>query len=242
MENTKKTPEWWRGLLGIELSPVSHRERLISALGACMGMMLVYGITRAVLGPSHALIVAAPIGATVVLLFAIPHSAMSQPWPVIGGYAISTSIGVACATLVPNELVAAGLAVGISVALMHYLRCLHPPGGAIALMAVIGGDQIRGLGFNLVLTPVLLNVLCVVMVAIAFGAFFPWRRYPAILGRAKARTVPEANNYPAITHEDFVYALTQIDSFIDVSEEDVLRIYALATRRHPPRETHGEQD
>jgi CBS-domain-containing membrane protein len=82
----------WRGLFGIELSPVSHRERLISALGAAIGIALVYGITRAVLGPGHALILAAPIGATAVLLFAIPHGAMSQPWPVVGGYAISTTI------------------------------------------------------------------------------------------------------------------------------------------------------
>jgi len=241
MAMAKETVAWWRGLLGIELSPVSHRERLISALGACIGMMLVYAMTRAVFGPGHALVVAAPVGATAVLLFAIPHSAMSQPWPVVGGYAISTTVGVACAMLVPNELVAAGLAVGLSVAFMHYLHCLHPPGGAIALMAVIGGDPIRQMGFNFVVAPVLINVLIVVAAAIVFGAFFPWRRYPAILGRAHTRVVPDENAYQAITHEDFVYALTQIDSFIDVSEEDILRIYALATQRKPRTGTSGEQ-
>lgn len=227
----------WRGLLGIELSPVSHRERLISALGAAIGIALVYGITRSVLGPGHALILAAPIGATAVLLFAIPHGAISQPWPVVGGYAISTTIGVICAMLVPDEIVASGVAVGLSIAFMHYLRCLHPPGGAIALMAVIGGEQIRGLGFSLVLAPVLLNVLVILLMAIVCGAFFPWRRYPAALGRIRTTVTSERNAHQAISHEDFVYALSQIDSFIDASEEDVLRIYALATGRDSRHES-----
>ncbi len=228
--------EGWRRLLGIELSPVSHRERLVSAVGACLGIMLVYAISAALLGPHHALIVAAPIGATAVLVFAIPHGAMSQPWPVVGGYAVSTTLGVACATLVPNQVLAAGLAVGLSVAAMHYLRCIHPPGGAMALLSVVGGQQIRELGFGLVLAPVLTNVLIVVLAAVVFGACLPWRRYPAILTRGRVQSASESNNYQAISHEDFVYALTQIDSFLDVSEEDVLRIYALATGRSHRRE------
>ncbi len=226
----------WRGLLGIEASPVSHRERLISALGASIGVIIVYAVTLALLGPTHAPLLAAPIGATAVLLFAVPHSALSQPWPVIAGYAISTTIGVACATWLPNELLAAGAAVGGSVAAMYYLRCIHPPSGAIALMAVIGGDPIRALGFGFVLVPVLINVLAVVLVAIAFNALFAWRRYPAILSRSNTREAPVVKGYGAISHEDFVYALTEMESFIDVSEEDLLRIYALATGRNPKAE------
>lgn len=232
MDKAIHTFEWWRGLLGIELSPVSHRERLISALAACVGMMVVYGISRTMLAPAQALVLVAPIGATAVLLFAIPHGAMSQPWPVIGGYAISTAIGVACAMLISNEIAAAGVAVGLSVALMHYLRCLHPPGGAIALMAVVGGEPVRELGFGLILAPVLLNAFVMLLAAVLCGALFSWRRYPAILNRARSPNRPEPDAYQPISHEDFVYALTQIDSFIDVSEEDVLRIYALATGRN----------
>lgn len=222
--------KWWHQWLGIELSPVSHRERILSALGACLGMALVFWVSALVLGPDHGPLVAAPIGATAVLLFAIPHGAMSQPWPVLGGYAISATIGVACATFMPNESLAGAVAVGLSVALMHYLRCLHPPGGAIALLAVVGGEGIRQLGFGLVLVPVLLNVLIVLAAAIVFGSVFPWRRYPAALGGANVRAA-RPDGYQDISHEDFVYALSQIDSFIDVSEDDLLRIYSLATGR-----------
>ena len=228
-----RTLDWWRGLLGVEFSPVSHRERLISALGACLSMMFVYAMTLALLGPSHAPIMAAPIGATAVLLFAVPHGALSQPWPVIGGYLVSTAIGVACATWVPNEMLAAGLAVGLAVAAMHYLRCIHPPGGAMALLAVIGGEQIHALGFRLVLAPVLINALFVVVAAIAFNALFAWRRYPAVLAHGKVAASPAPAERRAISHEDFVYALSEMDSFIDVGEEDLLRIYALATGHHP---------
>jgi CBS-domain-containing membrane protein len=229
----KRTSNWWRGILGIELSPVSHRERLVSALGACIALSLVYGVSAAMLGAAHAPFLVASMGATAVLLFAVPHGALSQPWPVIGGNAISGAIGVACAMLVPNEAIAAGLAVGLAVAAMHYLRCIHPPGGAAALLAVIGGDPVHALGFRFVLAPVLLNVAIILVVAVGFNAIFHWRRYPAYLAHKEAATPPRTQGPAAISHEDFVYALTQMDSFIDVSEDDLLRIYALATGRHP---------
>jgi hypothetical protein len=69
--------------------------------------------------------------------------------------------------------------------------------------------------------------------AVAFNGLFPWRRYPAALVRPAETPAPMVvDTYAAISHEDFVYALTQLDSIIDVSEEDLLRIYALATGRH----------
>jgi len=225
----------WRALLGIEPSATSHRERLISALGASISIMIVYAVTDALLGPGNIVLMAAPIGATALLLFAAPHSALSQPWPVMGGYAISTALGVCCALLVPNQAVASGLAVGLAVAAMYYLRCLHPPGGAMALLAVIGGEQVHRLGFHFVLVPAMANVAIILLVAIAFNALLPWRRYPAVFARRTPQPLPLAGGYEAISHEDFVYALTQVESFIDVSEDDLLRIYALATGRHPPR-------
>jgi CBS domain-containing membrane protein len=227
-----KTAAWWRALLGIELSPVSHRERLVSALGACLGLALVFAISRAVVGPDAAPLVATSMGASAVLLFAVPHGALSQPWPVLGGNVLSAAIGVACAALLPSEWLAGAVAVGLAVIVMHYLRCIHPPGGATALLAVVGGAPVHALGFRYVLTPILLNVTAILLAATAYNALFSWRRYPASLARREARPQPAAA--PAsISHEDFVYALTQMDSFIDISEDDLLRIYALATGRHP---------
>jgi len=224
----------WRRLLGLEYATVSHRERLVSALGGFIGLAAVYGISRAVVGETGAVFMTLSVGASAVLLFAVPHGQLAQPWPLIGGQIVSAVAGVACARLIDDPLAASATALGVAIGGMHYLRCVHPPGGATALSAVLGGEAVRALGFGFVLAPVLLNVAVLLGTAIAFNAFFPWRRYPAALA-TRRESAPDAA-YGPISHEDFVYALTQVDSFIDVSEEDLLRIYTLATGR-----ARGEQ-
>src|SRR5690625_7670775 len=88
----------------------------------------------------------ASMGATAVLLFAVPHGALSQPWAVVGGHVVSAIVGVTCQLLIPNLFWAAALSGGVAVAAMYYLRCIHPPGGATALAAVIGGPELPALG------------------------------------------------------------------------------------------------
>lgn len=221
----------WLKLLGIELSPVSHRERLVSALGGFVAIFAVYWTSQRVLGPAASPILVLSMGSTAAMLFAVPHGALSQPWPLLGGHLVSGLIGIACLLWVPDPMLAASLATGLALGAMHYLRCIHPPGGATALAAVLGGAPVQALGFGFVLMPVLFNVLVLLVVAVAFNALFPWRRYPVSLARHTAMA-EAVTGYEAISHEDFVYALTQVDSFIDVSEQDLLRIYSLATGRH----------
>ncbi|MDP3514947.1 MAG: HPP family protein [Sulfuritalea sp.] len=222
----------WQKMLGIELSPVSHRERLISGLGGFVGLLLVFALSRSLLDPGAGPILMLSIASSAVLLFAVPHGALSQPWPVLGGHLVAAAIGVACVRHVPDPLLAASLATGLAIGAMHYLRCIHPPAAATALAAVLGNEQVRALGYGFLVAPVLLNVLIILAVAVAFNALFPWRRYPAFLARRSAMATAASAGYEAISHEDFVFALTQMDSFIDVSEEDLLRIYSLATGRH----------
>lgn len=222
----------WQRMLGIELSPVSHRERLVSALGGFVGILAVFWISRLTLDGAASPILMLSMGSTAALLFAVPHSALSQPWPLLGGHLVSGLIGIACLRYVPDPMLAASLATGLAVGAMHYLRCIHPPAGATALAAALGNDSIRAMGFAFIVAPLLLNVAIILVAAIAFNALFPWRRYPAYLARRAAPALPAAAGYEAISHEDFVFALTQMDSFIDVSEEDLLRIYSLATGSH----------
>jgi CBS-domain-containing membrane protein len=216
--------------LGIEFSPVSHAERLISALGGFLAILLILVISsRFVDGPGVALIVAS-MGASAVLLFAAPHGALAQPWNVIGGHLVSAVTGVACARYIPGTELAAAASVGLAIGAMHYLRCIHPPGGATALTAVIGGAGIEALGYQYIFTPVLLNVAVILLVAVLFNALFHWRRYPAAVSGKPPLPALTTEPYAPVTHADLVYALSQIDSFIDVTEEDLLRIYKLATR------------
>jgi CBS domain-containing membrane protein len=220
----------WLKLLGIELSPVSHRERLVSALGGFVAIFAVYWTSQRVLGPAASPILVLSMGSTAAMLFAVPHGALSQPWPLLGGHLVSGLIGIACLLWVPDPMLAASLATGLALGAMHYLRCIHPPAGATALAAALGNEAVKAMGFAFVVAPLMLNVLIIFAVAIAFNGLFPWRRYPAALVRSTP--APASAGYAAISHEDFVYALSQLDSFIDVSEDDVMKIYSLATGRH----------
>ena len=220
--------------LGIDFQPVSHAERLISAFGGFLAILLILVISsRFVSGPAAALIVAS-MGASAVLLFAAPHGALGQPWNVFGGHLVSAVIGVSCARYLPGTTLAAAASVGLAIGAMHYLRCIHPPGGATALTAVVGGASIQALGYQYVLTPVMLNVLVILTAAVLFNALFRWRRYPAAMSGKAPLPALTADPHAPIKHADLVYALSQIDSFIDITEDDLLRIYKLATRHTHP--------
>ena len=218
--------------LGIEANRVSHTEKLISAAGGFAGILVTIVVCSYFLEIDQAILIIPSLGASAVLLFAVPHSALTQPWSLLGGHLISAFIGVSCALLIPSPALAAA-AVGLAIWAMYYARCIHPPGGATALAAVIGGSSVSTLGYQFLLTPVLINVLAILLLAMLFNALFQWRRYPAYWSKEFDRTAPARDDgYEPIEHADLVYALSQIDSFIDVSEEDLLRIYDLATGRH----------
>ena len=61
---------------------------------------------------------------------------------------------------------ATACAVGLAIGAMHQLKCLHPPGGATAFTAVMGGDAIHKLGFQFVIFPVLINAVLMVLLAL----------------------------------------------------------------------------
>jgi CBS domain-containing membrane protein len=121
---------------------------------------------------------------------------------------------VAAAQWIPHPLLASAVAVAAAIGAMHYLRCIHPPGGATALTAVIGGAPIQALGFGFVLTPVLLNAISIVLVAIVFNYAFSWRRYPAALAipRTQASTATDIREEDRLDENDLKTALQSMDS------------------------------
>jgi CBS-domain-containing membrane protein len=119
------------------------------------------------------------LGASAVLLFGAPKSPLAQPRNLVGGHLVSAVIGVAAYQVLPAYLwLAAALAVATSIAVMHATRTLHPPGGATALIAVIGDQKIHDLGFLYALMPVGAGVLVMLAVALIFNNLPPNRRYP----------------------------------------------------------------
>jgi CBS domain-containing membrane protein len=225
---------------------VSEREHWISASGGLLGILAVLWVSHFWIGGHGGVLAVASMGASAVLLFAAPHGALSQPWPVLGGNVVSALIGVTCARWLGNEpMLAASLAVALSIAAMYSLRCLHPPGGATALYAVLGGDAVHALGYGYVVSPVLLNVAVLLAVAVVFNYPFAWRRYPQSWHRAVTQPDVSVDSVSAaaeefmIPHSSLVYALSQLDTFVDVSEEDLQRIYALAIGHADPHEAEA---
>jgi CBS domain-containing membrane protein len=220
-------------LIGFSRHAASFREQAASTAGGFLGIFGILVISQWLLGPDIAVMIVPSMGASAVLLFAAPHAPFSQPWNVIAGHGLSAVIGVACWQWIPDFTLAASASVGLAIGAMYFARCIHPPGGATALAAVIGSEKLHGLGYAYALEPILLNAVIILLAAIVFNGLFRWRRYPAHLHVGEKTVKSAVSAYAPIKHEDFVFALSQIDTFVDITEDDLLAIYELATRRHP---------
>jgi len=209
----------------------SQLEMITSSLGAVIGIGLVAWVSYHVVGSVGLPYVVASMGAAAVLLYAAPHSPLTRPWSFVGGHLVSATVGVTCAAWVPDLFLASGLAVGLAIFAMHQLNCLHPPGGAAALVAVIGGDQIQSLGYLYVLVPVGLNVLILGSAVWLTRLLLVQTRQP----KKVFMPIPddhEEHELPTtvpFSHDDLNSALQEINTYIDVSIEDLNDIYARAT-------------
>jgi CBS-domain-containing membrane protein len=166
----------WR----ITTTTLDHIEQLIVMLGSLVTILAILSISKHFMAASDKPLLVAAIGASTIILFSNPHSALSQPWAIIGGHLISGLIGVSCYQWVSDVNLAAALGVSFAVITMNYLHCFHPPGAATALTAVLGGQEIHALGYQFLLTPLLINVLTLILSGILFNYYFSWRRYPLI--------------------------------------------------------------
>jgi len=124
---------------GGDQPPVSWSERVRSAGGAFTGLMLVFTIAK-YLGERSGIDewLMASLGASALLVFALPGSPMAQPWAVIAGNTLSALIGISCFHLIGEPLLALPIAASLSIFGMFVLRCLHPPAAAVALIVVLG--------------------------------------------------------------------------------------------------------
>ena len=210
---------------------VTHRERLISGLGGLGAILATTWLTHIFIGQVTAPFMLAAMGASTVLMLGAPHSPFSQPWSFIGGHLVSAAIGVFCAMELHNVYFSAGLAVGLSILVMYYLRCLHPPGGATALLAVIGDQRIHSMGYHFIMMPVLINVVILMCVSLLINRLVLRRHYPyhpSFAGDAAGHG-KELHVRPGLSKDDLHEALKEMNSYIDVSEEDLERIFSLAT-------------
>jgi len=207
------------------------RDRIISGLGALIGIVATGQLITVLLGAGgHMPLMIAPIGASAVLVFAAPASPMAQPWAVFAGSTVSALAGVAVAQLHAEPMLAAGLAVGAAICAMALLRCLHPPGGAVALSAVMGGPAILASGWSFALTPVAVESALLLIMAWSFHRF-SGHSFPHVAKHVADPPEPLPGDFSRI---DLRRAIEDYPDILDVDFADLEEVL-LAAEHHAAR-------
>lgn len=173
--------EYFNKMKGVSKSPprVSALEIFWSWLGSFLGIGTVAFINFNLLDKNDFLMIIGSFGASAVLIYGAVRSPLAQPRNFIGGHVISAIIGVTCFKLFPSQLwISSSLAVATSIAAMHATKTLHPPGGATALIAVIGSIKIHNLGYLYVILPVGVGAMIMLAIALIINNIPSSRRYP----------------------------------------------------------------
>jgi len=158
---------------------VSLSEIFWSWVGAFLGISAVAFIHYNMLTETDLVMVVGSFGASAVLIYGNPKSPLAQPWNLIAGHIVSAIIGVACYKLFSDHMwLAAAMAVATAIAAMHVSRSLHAPGGATALIAVVGSTEVHNLGFLYVLVPIGAGAMIMLVVALIVNNIPKSRRYP----------------------------------------------------------------
>jgi CBS domain-containing membrane protein len=200
------------------------------AFGALLGIALAALLGHLIPASEGLPWIMAPVGASAVLVFAVPASPLAQPWPVVGGNLISAMVGMAvgklCALGGIGAPIAVSLAVGGAIAAMALTRCTHPPGGAAAILGAMAGiapaAHLPG-----PLAPLALNVIGIVGVGWLYNAMtgHPWPHIPVVPpSPAPIRTV-------TYDREDLDAVLADWDETLDVEADDLDALFRAVERR-----------
>jgi len=158
---------------------VDYKEHFWAFLGSFIGIGIIAYMQSKTLLHSDVVYLIGSFGASSVLVYGVIQSPLAQPRNLVGGHLVSAIVGVTISKFIPDILwLTAPLAVSISIVLMQVTKTLHPPGGATALIAVIGSPKIKMLGYWYVLYPVLSGVLILLIVALIFNNMTLNRSYP----------------------------------------------------------------
>lgn len=214
---------WWRAFRPAR-TVITRREQLRVVAGVLIGILLTGLLSHLLENPAAGRLIwlVAPLGASAVLVFALPASPLAQPWAVVGGNTVSALVGIAGVHgvhLLASPELAAALAVTTAIAAMLVFRCLHPPGGAMALMMVLGGIGEP----SFAVFPVLLNSALLVAAGIAYNN--ATRRpypHPQLPAPANAAASGEDRQLDA----DLDAVLAHYDQVLDVSRDDLKALLA----------------
>jgi CBS domain-containing membrane protein len=157
---------------------VDSWEHLWTFLGSFTGIALIGLLNSYYLELSENLFLIGSFGASAVLIYGVINSPLAQPRNLIGGHLLSAIIGVTVGIVIKETWLAAALAVALSIVGMQITKTLHPPGGATALIAIIGSPKVKNLGYLYVVSPIFTGVIILLIVALIFNNITEHRKYP----------------------------------------------------------------
>ncbi len=211
----------------------SVAEKLYGSLAGGIAILILTLALHHLPQAGFPLLLVASMAASATLLYVTPHSPLAHPWNLVGGHIFSAIAGWICSLLIPDQTLAAGAAVAAAILLMQFLNCLHPPSAATALMMVLGSTQFHEMGWLYTLYIVAANAGISLLLALAINNLLPGRHYP--MGASPEQAPPKPAPFISLEQADLAWALQQMDSVIDVSEEDLAEIYKLALVRAQSR-------
>jgi len=215
--------------------PATFAEKLRSGVAGGLGIFLLAWALHFLPQPQFPLLLLGSMAASAVLLYALPHSPLAQPWNLVGGHLVSALCGWLSMAYLNDPLLAAGVAVGAAIFLMYMLNCLHPPGAATALTLVLGAAQFQQMGFLWTASIVTANAGISLLLALLLNNALPRRRYPQ-MPATQTRAKPSPSEVIIIPEQDDLeWVLSHQDSVLDISIEDLSEVYWLAQQRAQAR-------
>lgn len=149
-------------------------DLLRSLIGGTLGILILLLLTQY----TGNLMIMAPFGATCVLLFAVSHSPLAKPRNVIFGHLIAAFVGLVFLKYIGTSIFAIAFAVGLSISLMHYFKCIHPPAGATTLVVLLTA-QTTHYDWGFLIMPVLAGSVALIVVALIVNNIKPNQKWPA---------------------------------------------------------------
>ncbi len=210
---------YWRAYLPTALPGATPKAWVIASMGALLGISLTGFVTAALMGTDLRLpFLMIPLAASSVILYVLPTGPLARPWAIVVGHTVSALVGVLVAHAVQQPVLAAGIAVALSIVAMAVTGSLHPPGGSTALLAVLGGPVVQAAGYHYALVPVGLNAVLLVLSGIVYHRWVSGHPYPHVL--PDSSRIPEASGFD-IRAEDIDAAVVRYGEILDIERQDV---------------------
>lgn len=208
-----------------------------AALGMALGTLFAVWVCAQLFGMEVALHLIGPLGASAVLLFAVSSGALAQPWSIIGSYLCAGVVALLVARVLGRSLESACLAAGMTVILICWLRCLHPPAGGLAMSLVLADPASVALGWH-ELGAVMLGAGALLTFALAYNNATRTRYPKGALETPAPAFMPTSVENPGITAQDLQRALAEREQFFDVTPQE-LEDLIQASERHARRRAIG---